>query len=267
MSTPRSEFSARGAAPRLTEAPNLRSHRPSVSAPILGARVTVQQVGNRSRVCLAPVIIPCTALVTLPSHAAAAKRAGAEREQYTIAQSRAPKMAASMFPERLESIPRSEFRVSLSEAPPSAARPPRTCAPIAQLPAHPNWGQAGSPKLRQVNIIFNATPLFGAPPQHKRRLPIPLQRAVRAPKLGARMIAQQAGNRGGVCLIGSWLWTQCVDGRSEVLPQHQLEKRRPPEVMLPAEPGSRPLAHHKIDHQHFRSLLTVRRSLYRARCS
>jgi hypothetical protein len=85
MSTPRSEFSARGAAPRLTEAPNLRSHRPSVSAPILGARVTVQQVGNRSRVCLAPVIIPCTALVTLPSHAAAAKRAGAEREQYTIA--------------------------------------------------------------------------------------------------------------------------------------------------------------------------------------
>jgi hypothetical protein len=45
--------------------------------------------------------------------------------------------------------------------------PPRPAA------AHPNWVQAGSPKLRQVNITLNATPLFGAPPQHKRPRPIP----------------------------------------------------------------------------------------------
>jgi len=47
------------------------------------------------------------------------------------------------------------------------------------------------PKLEQVNITLNATPLFEAPPQHKHRLPIPIPRAVRAPNLGVRVIAQQ----------------------------------------------------------------------------
>jgi len=64
--------------------------------------------------------------------------------------------------------------------------------------------------------------------------------------LGARMIYQRAGNRGGACLVESWLWTRCVEGRPEVLPQHRPEKRRPPEVMLPADPVTATPLHREI---------------------
>jgi len=175
---------------------------------------------------------------------------------------------------------------------------PRGSPPLAHpspLVRAPIWGASVSAGARQVNITFNAMPLFGALAQYRRRFPhsipllhlssrapklgasvfprylttslsmqrlsserrrntivvfqprlIPIPRADRAPILGARMITQQAGNRGGVCLVGSWLWTRCVDGRPEVLPQHQREQRRPPEVMLPAEPVTAPLLHREI---------------------
>jgi hypothetical protein len=214
MSTPRSEFSIRDADPA--------SRKPPTCAPI--APLPSQQAGNRSRVCLAPVIIPCTVLVTRPSHAAAAKMAGTDRFIRPSPQSRAPKLGASRFAQAPTSQHHSQRNVSLRSADATQASPPHPARPCATSahpnwvrvgypgllkstlhsalrsqaaavtpptsrrhrtyaprlpPAHPFWGQVGSPKLRQADITLNSTSLFGVPTQHKRRLPIPLARVQR----------------------------------------------------------------------------------------
>jgi hypothetical protein len=128
MSTPRSEFSIRDADPA--------SRKPPTCAPI--APLPSQQAGNRSRVCLAPVIIPCTVLVTRPSHAAAAKMAGTDRFIRPSPQSRAPKLGASRFAQAPTSQHHSQRNVSLRSADATQASPPHPARPCATS-AHPNW--------------------------------------------------------------------------------------------------------------------------------
>jgi hypothetical protein len=82
-------------------------------------------------------------------------------------------------PGRFKSTLHSALRSQAAAVTPPTSRRHRTYAPHLP-PAHPFWVQVGSPKLRQANITFNATPLFGAPQQYKRRLPIPLQRVTPA---------------------------------------------------------------------------------------
>jgi hypothetical protein len=168
-------------------------------------------------------------------------------------------------PERLESIPRSVFRVFLSEAPPPPCGSPRFAHPLAldQSSAHPKWRQVCPPGPRQVNITFNAASLFGAPPQQKPPCPIPFPVRHQRTHFGCADDLSAGGNRCDVCLVGSWLWTRCVDGRPEVLLQHRPEQPQPPDMMLAAEPRNRHTVHRKIGHHRSCSIQTIRWPLHR----